>query len=92
MEQGSSEADALVRGLLEAGGDRLELDTIVQAPAEFPPGALPPEGRIYSFLPLFYNCQGKLPGHDHCNSATLEFGDVDPPLDTQGCARYFGQP
>ncbi|MGH3775922.1 MAG: hypothetical protein ACRDRR_09335 [Pseudonocardiaceae bacterium] len=80
VEQGSPEADAFVRRLLAAGGQRLELDTIVRVPAEFPPGGLPPEGRIYSFVPLFYNCQGKLPGHDNCNSAELAFGDVDPPV------------
>lgn len=39
-EQGSHEADTFVRGLLGASGQRLELDTIVQAAAEFPPGGL----------------------------------------------------
>ncbi|MGH3872423.1 MAG: hypothetical protein ACRDSR_13100 [Pseudonocardiaceae bacterium] len=80
VAQGSPEADVFVRGLLKASGQRLELDTIVQAPAGFPSGGLPPEGRIYSYLPLFYNCQGKPPGNDNCNSAELEFGDVDPPV------------
>lgn len=79
VEQGSPEADTFVRKLLTAAGERLELDSIVQAPAEFPPEGLPPEGVLYSYLPLFYNCQGKPAGHDNCNSAELEFGDVDPP-------------
>lgn len=76
VAQGSPEADTFVRGLLEADGQRRELGTIVSAPTEFPPGGLPSEGVIYSFLPLFYNCQGKPPGRDNCNSAKLEFGDV----------------
>ncbi|MGH3931601.1 MAG: hypothetical protein ACRDTF_16705, partial [Pseudonocardiaceae bacterium] len=80
VEQGSSEADTLVRELLGASGKRLELDTIVSAPAGFPRGGLSPEGVIYAFVPLFYNCEGKLPGNDNCNTADLEFGDVRPPV------------
>lgn len=38
VEQGSPDADTLVRGFLRTGGQRLELGTIVQAPAEFGPG------------------------------------------------------
>lgn len=79
IEQGSPEADTFVRKLLEAQGQRLELDVVVDAPAEYPPGGLPPEGVIYAGVPLFYNCQGKPPGNDNCNSAGLEFGDVHPP-------------
>lgn len=80
MEQGSAEADTFVRGRLKAGGQRLELDTIVSAPTDFPPGGLSPEGVIYGFVPLFYNCEDKPPGNDHCDSAELEFGDVRAPV------------
>lgn len=78
VEQGSPEADAFVRGLLAAGGQRRGSTRSSRRRQSFHREGLPSEGRIYSFLPLFYNCQGKLPGYDNCNSAKLMFGDVDP--------------
>jgi len=73
LEQGSLEADEFISALLANNEGRVDLDVVVAAPEGTP------EGPIYSFISLLYNCRGQAVGSDHCNRARLEFGDVDPP-------------
>lgn len=83
LEQGSRGADELISALLAKDQGRVDLDVVVAAPQGTP------EGPIYSFVPLLYNCRGQAVGSDHCNRARLEFGDVDPPASVRPSGVHF---
>jgi hypothetical protein len=74
VEQGSPEADDLVRDFVESHGDRIELNAMVLGQA----GDADPQWIFH----LWYNCQGlgpdQSPGEDRCDRAAFIFDDQNP--------------
>jgi len=74
VEQGSAEADDLVRAFVESRGDRTELDVMVLGQAR--------DTDPQWILHLWYNCQGletgQSPGEDRCDEAAFVFDDQNP--------------
>lgn len=74
VEQGSPEADDLVRAFVEADGARIQLDAMVLGQAT----DTDPQWIFH----LWYNCQGlepgQSPGEDRCDSAAFVFDDQNP--------------
>lgn len=74
VEQGSPEADDLVRAFVEADGGRVQLDVLVLGQAT----DTDPQWIFH----LWYNCQGLEPGQppaeDRCDKAAFVFDDQNP--------------
>ena len=74
VEQGSPEADELVRDFVESHGDRVKLDVMVLGQAR----DTDPQWIFH----LWYNCQGlepgDPPGQDLCDEAAFVFDDQNP--------------
>jgi len=74
VEQGSPEADALVRSFVEPPGGRVELDVVLLSERAYP--------QPQWIMRLWYNCHGlpagQPPGEDLCDSAMLVFDDASP--------------
>jgi hypothetical protein len=75
VAQGSPEADALVRSLLEPPGGRVDLDVVLLPEKAFP--------QPQWIMRLWYNCHdlpaGQPPGEDLCDAVMLVFDDASPP-------------
>lgn len=74
VEQGSPEADDLVRAFVDAEGGRIQLDVLVLGQAS----DTDPQWIFH----LWYNCQGleagQPPGEDRCDKAAFVFDDQNP--------------
>jgi hypothetical protein len=74
VEQGSDEADDLVRAFIDSKGDRMELNVMVVAQH----GVADPQWLFH----LWYNCsglgRGEPPGADRCDDAAFVFDDQNP--------------
>lgn len=74
VTQGSPEADALVRSLLEPPGGRVDLDVVLLPEKAFP--------QPQWIMRLWYNCHdlpaGQPPGEDLCDAVMLVFDDASP--------------
>jgi hypothetical protein len=85
IEQGSKEADALVRRLFDAtGGRRLDLDAVLIAtPSQA-------NGKATNGYTLFYNCRDGAgePGADRCSTAKLFWASNPLPFEVRGGAGW----
>lgn len=74
VEQGSEEADTLVRDFVDSEGERLEINVMVVAGE----GQENPQWQFH----LWYNCSGlesdEPPGEDACDRALFTFDDQSP--------------
>lgn len=82
IEQGTDDADDLIRRLLAADGARVKLARQIAAPAGEVPFA-------HGDIRLHYNCKGRPVGSDNCNVVRLAVPNDHPPQIVDKTVAYF---